>query len=329
MIFETIGICLVTWIIVVHLINGRRKNSIISPDGNCVLVTGCDTGFGNLLTHRLLDAGYTVVAACYTKDAAFKFNELGSEKLFPVVADLMTKEGRAKVAMEAASVCETMGGLYALVNNAGVAFPGDVDWIRPKAYEDTMSLNFHAPVELTYLLLPLLKKKKGRVVNVSSVCGMVSSPGNAAYCASKHALESWSDCMRCEMRQWGVKVVIIQPGTMKTPIATTFYDRYRDLFLSADPSRKAQYGGDEWMHHQHEANVENLKAIAQDPAITANDLVQVLQVREPPVRIHSGNMAKFFFYPISFLPDKPRDQILEAISNSTKLTPKGLLEDAK
>ena len=322
--YSTIGLGLAAAVPLYYAIGGKKK-ATISPEGKCVLITGCDTGFGNLLTHKLLDAGYTVVAACYTQDAATKLSDLDSKKIFPVVADLMTKEGRATVVEKATKICKTMGGLYAIVNNAGVAFPGDVDWLQPKAYEDTMNLNFHAPVELTYLLLPLIKKKKGRVINVSSVCGMVSSPTNAAYCASKHALESWSDCLRCEMMQWGVKVVIIQPATMKTPIALTYAERYRDLYLRAEPSRKAQYGGDEWIHHQHEAQAKGLEDIAQDPNITADEMVQALQLEDPPTRIKSGTMAKFFFKPISMLSDKRRDSILGAITNASKLTPRGVV----
>jgi len=307
-----------------YALKKKKPPTLLSADGKCVLVTGCDTGFGNLLTHRLLEEGYTVVAACYTKAAATKFEELGSKQIVPVVADLSTKEGRTKVVAVASEISKKMGGLYAIVNNAGVALPGNVEWLEPKYYEDSMNLMFHAPVELTYGLLPLLKKKKGRVVNVSSVCGMVPSPFNSAYSAAKHALESWSDCLRCEMQEWGVKVVVIQPSTMKTPLVMSYYDKYRDIFLQADPERKSPYGGKEWIDAIHQDSSKSIAEMAEDPMVTANDLLQALQLEDPPARIKSGAAAKTFFSVMSWLPDKTRDNIYFSLSANSKYTPRAL-----
>ncbi len=82
----TIGLGVFTAAASMYALRGKKKKSTISPDGKCVLITGSDSGFGNLLTHRLLDAGYTIVAACYTQEAADKLCALGSKTIFPVVA---------------------------------------------------------------------------------------------------------------------------------------------------------------------------------------------------------------------------------------------------
>ncbi len=309
-----------------YLMMMKKGDKLVPPDGKCVLVTGCDTGFGNLLANRLLDAGYTVVAACYTKQAAAEFGLLKSKSMIPVVADLMTKEGRAKVVEAATEASKTKGGLYAIVNNAGVALPGNVEWLKPEMYEISMNLMFHAPVELTYRLLPLIKKKKGRVVNVSSVCGLIPSASNSAYSSAKHALEAWSDCLRCEMMEWGVNVVVIQPSTMKTPLVASYYDKYKQLFLEADPERKSQYGGEEWINPIIEDSNKILMDNAEDPNMTAGDLLKALQLEDPPPRILSGNLAKGFFYPVSFLPDKWRDNLLFGLSPNSKYTPAALLK---
>ena len=303
-------------------LKARRNKSVMEPTKDkVVLITGCDSGFGELLTHRALDAGYTVVAACYTMEGAENLNRTTSA--ITVVADLMTKAGRMKVVEVTKTACESFGGLYAIVNNAGVAIPGNVDWLKPQAYEDSMTLNFHAPVELTYELLPFLKKKKGRVINVTSVDGFITLPTNAAYNASKHALESFSDCLRIEMIPWGVKVVVCEPSTMRTPLVLSFADRYRDTFLAASPDRQAQYG-DEWIKEVHDATTKGLIDAAMDPNETADDLLRALRFSDPPIRIASGAAAKYVFKPLSWLPDKARDSVLYKAIISKQPTPQAL-----
>jgi len=187
-----------------------------------------------------------------------------------------------------------------------------------------MNLNFHAPVELTYELLPLIKKKKGRVVNVTSVDGFISLPTNAAYNASKHAVETWSDSLRIEMMPWGVKVVIIQPSTMKTPLAMTFADNYRKTFREAPVNRRDQYG-EEWIDEVHKGTLRSIKDIAQDPAETAGDLLSALQLSDPPTRIASGMAAKYIFKPLSRLPDKTLDKVLFSLLLAPQPKPQGLV----
>ncbi len=286
----------------------KKKNATCSTQDKCVLITGCDSGFGELLAHRAIDAGYTVVAACYTAKGATNLKET-TNSVVTVIADLTTKKGRRMVVEATKTTCESMGGLYAVVNNAGVVIPGNVDWLQPKDYEQSMSLNFHAPVELTYELLPLLKRKQGRVINVTSVDGFITLPTNSAYNASKHALESWSDCLRCEMLPWGVKVVVIEPSTMKTPLALSYADNYRATFQAAPPDRQAQYG-EGWIEKVHDATTKGILDAAMPPEETADDLMKALRLSDPPTRIVSGAAAKYIFKPLSWLPDKIRDTVL-------------------
>lgn len=301
----------------------KRNYATIPTKDKCILITGCDSGFGKLLAERALKAGYTVVAACYTAAGASQLKD-EHQQVVTVIADLTTNKGRAQVVNATKSVCETMGGLYAIVNNAAVVIPGNCDWLQPQAYEQCMNLNFHAPVELTYELLPALKKKKGRVINVTSVDGFITLPSNAAYNASKHALESWSDCLRCEMLPWGVTVVVIQPSTMKTPLALSYADNYRATFLSASSDRQAIYGPG-WIEEVHENITRGIIYAAMNPNETADDLMRALQLAHPPTRIASGAAAKYIFKPLSWLPDKLRDKVLYKLILQNQPTPAALL----
>jgi NAD(P)-dependent dehydrogenase (short-subunit alcohol dehydrogenase family) len=220
-----------------------RPRPIISPftdlGARVVLITGCDSGFGRGLVEACVEQGFEVVAACYTTNGANQYDDI--KNAYAVVADLTDDGGISKIVTFTKTKIGVRG-LFALVNNAGVAFPGNVEWAKPPTFEATMKLNFFAPVKLVYELLPSIKRAKGRVVNVTSVDGFINLPTNAAYCSSKHALESYSDVLRCEMKPWGVDVVVVQPATMRTPMAMAFADSWGKSFKTADSDRRAAYG---------------------------------------------------------------------------------------
>jgi NAD(P)-dependent dehydrogenase (short-subunit alcohol dehydrogenase family) len=283
-----------------------------------VLITGCDTGFGAGLAHAALEAGYQVVAACYTAEGAARFSDTTAAT---VVADLRTTAGRTKV-VAAAETAAGDRGLYALVNNAGLCRPGNVAWLDPKAYEDCMCLNFHAPVELTYRLVPSLKKAQGRVINVSSVGGFIPLPQSAAYSCSKHALEAFSDIMRCELRPWKVSVVVIQPASTRTPMAMSFPDQWLASFRAASADRRDYYG-DDWAEAVHKGINEGMESVAADPQETVRGLMIALQRPTPPTRIMTGWVARWIFKPISRLGDVSRDVVLHALTGGSNI-PAGL-----
>jgi NAD(P)-dependent dehydrogenase (short-subunit alcohol dehydrogenase family) len=293
-----------------------------------VLITGCDSGFGQGLALKLNERGFKIIAACYTEVGAAYFH--GKEGIVSVVADLATDDGLDKVEDTVMRSVTMEGkaqsnGLYGLINNAGVCFPGNVEWNAPDVYKKTMDVNFHAPVTLTYRLLPLLKLAKGRIINVTSVDGFISLPTNAAYCASKHALESFSDCLRSEMLPWGVKVVVIQPATMRTPLAMSFAEAWLKGFSNASEDRKAPYG-DEWAEEVYMQTKLGLEGIAADPAVTIDAMVQALDYRNksPPTRIATGKAARWLFKPLSLFPDKTRDSLLHGMTMNAKKPPAGL-----
>ena len=109
-------------------------------------------------------------------------------------------------------------GLWAVVNNAGIGYPGLIEWQSVEEMKKTVDVNLWGMVSVTKAFLPLLKRTKGRVVNVASSSGRLSNPGAAAYCISKFGVESFSDSLRNEMRHFGVTVHIIEPGMFKTNI---------------------------------------------------------------------------------------------------------------
>ncbi|XP_070546375.1 D-beta-hydroxybutyrate dehydrogenase, mitochondrial-like [Ptychodera flava] len=118
-------------------------------------------------------------------------------------------------------VCWIVSGLWALVNNAGRSTFGHVEWCTMETYQDMADVTLWGVVRTTKAFLPLIRKAKGRVVNVTSILGLINSPSRSAYTICKHGVESFSDCLRYEMKPWGVTVCVVEPANFI--VATGIY----------------------------------------------------------------------------------------------------------
>lgn len=135
-------------------------------------------------------------------------------------------------------------GLWAIVNNAGIGYPGPIEWQPVEEMKKTLEVNLWGMVNITKAFLPLLKRTKGRVVNVASSSGRLSAPFAAAYCISKFGVEAFSDALRNEMKHFGVTVHIIEPGIFKTAItdAEKNIKYLQRLWENLDGDTKECYG---------------------------------------------------------------------------------------
>ncbi|XP_005101596.1 D-beta-hydroxybutyrate dehydrogenase, mitochondrial isoform X2 [Aplysia californica] len=103
-------------------------------------------------------------------------------------------------------------GLWAIINNAGIASFGDIEFTSMEKYRQVLEVNLLGSIQLTKLCLPYVRKAKGRVINMSGASGLLSAPGQSAFCISCFAVEAFSDALRIEMQPFGVKVITIRPG---------------------------------------------------------------------------------------------------------------------
>lgn len=182
-----------------------------------VLISGASTGIGRASALYLDKIGWRVFAG-YRKEADAESLKLdASEHLVPIQLDVTDSESIARsIALVKGAIGEY--GLDALMNNAGVAVGGPVEFITRDQWRQQFEINFFGAVELTQHCLPLLRMTKGRIVNISSIAGRSSMPFTAPYCASKYALEALSDSLRLELRQWDIQTILIEPGAIETPI---------------------------------------------------------------------------------------------------------------
>ncbi|KAM9321189.1 retinol dehydrogenase 7-like [Gastrophryne carolinensis] len=180
-----------------------------------VFITGCDTGFGNLLAKQLDGHGMKVLAACFTDTGAENLKKETSDRLQTVILDVTDSTSVISAAKWVSFVVKDKG-LWGLVNNAGISLPSSSnEWLTKEDFLKILNVNLLGVVDVTLNLLPLIRKARGRVVNISGVGGRLTTCGGG-YCMSKYGVESFSDSLRREMCPFGVKVCIIEPGYYTT-----------------------------------------------------------------------------------------------------------------
>ena len=179
-----------------------------------IVITGCDSGFGEKTAIHLSGLGYHVIAGCLTKE--------GQERMQPLVAksvicDITVEADVEKLKVETAKLCETKQyRLWAVINNAGIALSGPLDWISMDIYRKVMEVNFFGHVRVTKAMLPLLKcQKHSRIINLSSIAGFYCSANLSASGASKHAMEGFMKSVREELKPWNIYVSNVNPGFMR------------------------------------------------------------------------------------------------------------------
>jgi len=181
-----------------------------------VLITGCSSGIGLAAAMDLQARGYHVLAACRKPDDVARMEHQGFSG---ILLDLDDAESVSRAAEQVIAL--TNNCLHGLFNNGGFGVYGPLAHLSRQQLEQQFSTNFFGTHQLTIMLLPALQASgNGRIINTSSVLGLISTPGRGAYAASKYALEAWSDALRMEQRHYGIRVSLIEPG----PIHSRFTD---------------------------------------------------------------------------------------------------------
>lgn len=181
-----------------------------------VLITGTSTGIGYKLTETLLQEGFVVWAGLRSPQVLESLAKKHPQKLRVLKLDVTSSQDIAE-AYSKISVDPELSAFY-LINNAGVALGGPIEALSISEWRKVFDVNVFGLIEVTQTFLPLLRRTCGRVVNIGSISGRIGAPFIAPYSASKFSVRSFSDSLRREMRDLGVKVVLIEPGPIQTPI---------------------------------------------------------------------------------------------------------------
>ena len=216
------------------------------PCSIAVLITGCDTGIGHEVARHLDMLGCNVFAGCLdmASEGAQRLRVEASTRLKLVRMDV-TKEDQVKKAVEFIEGNLPLGceGLWAVINNAGVCVCGEFDWQTEEQIERQVEVNVMGTLRVTKLFLPLLKRGQGRILNVSSVAGVYGYPGLAVYCATKHAVEGFSQVLRLELDKFGVSVITIQPGdfSMATNLLNNHHRNMNHMWAEMTDKNREDY----------------------------------------------------------------------------------------
>uniref|UniRef100_A0A8C5MRV8 Uncharacterized protein n=1 Tax=Leptobrachium leishanense TaxID=445787 RepID=A0A8C5MRV8_9ANUR len=191
----------------------RSGHVTVDPEGRAVLITGCDTGFGNMLAHRLLEMGFVVFATCLYPDgegARALLSRFPSDRVKVVRFDVTSDKEMEEVKQYVQSNLPEKG-LWGIVNNAGISVWGISEWISMHRCKQVVEVNLLGTIRTTLAFAPLVRKSKGRMVFLSSMNAHVPY-GSGIYGTTKAGIQTFCDSLRFEMKKFGVKVSIILPG---------------------------------------------------------------------------------------------------------------------
>ena len=193
-----------------------------------IIVTGASSGIGKATALQLIKEGHTVYGLARRVDKMLDIIQVGGNAM---AMDITNHDNIERVINR---IKEKEGRVDVLVNNAGYAIWGSVEDTSYEQAKRQFEVNLFGLAELTKEVLPLMRdQKSGKIINVSSIGGKIYTPLGSWYHATKHALEGWSDCLRLEVEQFGIDVVIIEPGAIRTEFSEVLEDNFSVSMNSA------------------------------------------------------------------------------------------------
>jgi NAD(P)-dependent dehydrogenase (short-subunit alcohol dehydrogenase family) len=268
-----------------------------------VLITGASSGIGRATALRLAGAGWKVLAGVRTLEAGSKLAaEAPDGRLEPLQLDV-TDEQQIDGAR---TLVEDGGGrLDALVNNAGVGVGGPLEMLSSDELRGQFEVNVFGQVALMRVLLPSLRRARGRIVFVSSIGGLVTMPFMAPYAASKHAIEAIADSLRVELAPSHVRVALIEPGSVATPIWDKGREEAEGLHVPAE--LEPWYG--EAVGNMTQALEETAKRAIPAEQVAAV-IERALTARRMRARYLVGRDARVMLAARRLLPDLVFDRVV-------------------
>nr|WP_322712403.1 SDR family oxidoreductase [Nostoc sp. ChiSLP03a]MDZ8213667.1 SDR family oxidoreductase [Nostoc sp. ChiSLP03a] len=244
-----------------------------------VVITGTSTGLGRVTALSLAKQGYRVFAGVRTERDAHSLKQAASGNLIPIIMDI-TKAEEIKSALEFVSLAVGNEGLFALINNAVVAVDGPLECIPIDDIRWNFEVNVIGQIAVTQAFLPMIRQAKGRIINISAICGRLALPYRSLLSASKFAIEAITDSLRMELSSSGIEVISILPGGIVTPEqADKVEASYQETLANMSPEAKAIYGNNYKIYMQ--GAVEDNRSTGLPPEKVTNTIVEALEARKP------------------------------------------------
>ncbi|MBX9387414.1 SDR family oxidoreductase [Streptomonospora nanhaiensis] len=262
-----------------------------------VLITGATGGVGIEAVRALTAKGFRVYAAARNPDAVPR-----GAGIHPVRLDVTDPAGVAAAADELRA--QGVTSLRAVVNNAGIIVQGPLEVVPDDELHRQFDVNVYGPARVIRAFLPMLRAGQGRIVNITAGTARMAVPYLAPISASKAALQSMSDALRVELAHLGVDVVVVEPGTMDTPIFATAAEAAAKAQAGADPAVLALY-------RDQVAAMERVQASGKPgpPRLVADAIVTAVTATRPKARYSVGGDTRVLGL-LSSLPLRTRDRLV-------------------
>ncbi|HMV58157.1 MAG TPA: SDR family oxidoreductase [Nitrospira sp.] len=271
-----------------------------------IVITGASTGIGAACARYLDGLGFTVWAGVRRKEDGEALARSTSARLRVLLLDV-TDPDSITAATRTLTEALPEAGLAGLVNNAGISVAGPLELLPIAEVRTQFEVNVIGALAVTQALLPLLRRARGRIVNISSIAGLAATPFLGAYCSSKFALEAMSDALRLELAPWGIAVALVEPGAIQSQIWQRATMSATRTLGGVAPESLALYA-------QSLARMQDVMAGAAARAIPAEAVAQVvaraLTVPSPRARYLVGKDARFRAVLKWLLPDSAQDRLL-------------------
>ena len=268
-----------------------------------VVITGASTGIGRASVDHLAAAGFQVLAGVRTEAAAA---EVAGGHIEPVLVDI-TDAGQIAALAERVRSDPAKRPLRALINNAGISVNAPVEGIPLPDWRRQFEANLFGHVAMIQALLPALLASHGRVINISSIGGLIAGPTYGAYSASKFAMEAMSDALRREVRPFGVDVVVVEPGAIATEIWSKGSATAAGLWKGMTEEQQARYAP-LLRAIRKQTGDRTTRGLPPDQAAAV--IVEAVTARRPRTRYLVGRDAKFIAAMAKVLPDRALDRMI-------------------
>lgn len=263
------------------------------------LVTGASAGMGKETAKLLAQKGYIVYGVARRTE---KMEELEKSGIHTLEMDITNDESMVQAVEK---IIATEQRIDVLVNAAGFGSHGAMEDVPMADARYQMEVNVFGLARLTQLVLPYMRKNHfGKIVNISSVGGKFAGPYGGWYHASKFALEGLSDSLRNEVKQFGIDVIVIEPGAIKTEWGNIAMDNLRKV--SGNTNSAYQTGALAFAK-----SVEKLESKNSDPQVIVNLIVKAIEAKNPKTRYAGGFMAKPALFMRKILSDRLLDHLIK------------------
>lgn len=232
-----------------------------------ILITGCSTGIGRDLAQRLTQAGYLVVATARKAEALEDLSAALKISLDVTQSDSVHQAIQQAIKM--------FGQIDVLVNNAGYAQFGAVEEIPIEKVQQMFDVNVFGALRMIHAVVPYMRAQQaGRIINISSLAGKLSTPANGTYSATKSALAALSNALRLELTPFGIQVIVIEPGIIKTNFNDTLQSHTRSTLSNPNSPYQALYQ----LNDELWALMQNQEA---EPEVVSQVIQQAIESPKP------------------------------------------------